>query len=67
MDMKVATTVPDVSDGAADKAQVQSMVARHCRLETIPEPADAADALGLAITYLMTARTEQRLGLETAS
>ncbi len=53
--------------GAADKAQVQSMVARHCRLETIPDPADAADALGLAITYLMTARTEQRLGLETAS
>ncbi len=48
--------------GAADKAQVQAMVARHCHLDEVPRPPDAADALGLAITYLMTARTERRLG-----
>jgi len=29
-------------------------------LREIPQPPDAADALGLAITFLMTARTEQR-------
>jgi crossover junction endodeoxyribonuclease RuvC len=48
--------------GAADKRQVQLMVARHCALEEPPRPPDAADALALAITYLMTARTERRLG-----
>ncbi len=47
--------------GAASKMQVQGMVARLCGLATIPQPADAADALGLAITYFVTARTEQRL------
>ncbi len=47
--------------GAASKAQVQSMVAQLCGLRQIPEPADAADALGLAITYFVTERVEQRL------
>jgi crossover junction endodeoxyribonuclease RuvC len=47
--------------GAADKAQVQAMVARHCRLEEPPTPPDAADALALAIAYLLTTRTEARL------
>lgn len=47
--------------GAASKAQVQSMVARHCRLSSIPEPPDAADALALAITYFMVERVERRL------
>jgi len=46
--------------GAADKKQVQQMVASLCGLREIPQPPDAADALGLAITFLMTARTEQR-------
>jgi crossover junction endodeoxyribonuclease RuvC len=46
--------------GAADKAQVQHMVARLCGLNDIPKPADAADALGLAITYFMTERIERR-------
>ena len=36
--------------GAADKAQVQAMVARLLRLEAMPAP-DAADALALALTY----------------
>ena len=35
--------------GAADKRQVGEMVRRLLRLETAPKPADAADALALAI------------------
>lgn len=37
--------------GAADKAQVGAMVARLLRLDSAPKPADAADALALAITH----------------
>ncbi len=37
--------------GAADKRQVQTMVARILRLETLPQPADAADALALALCH----------------
>lgn len=47
--------------GAADKLQVQGMVARLCGLHAIPQPPDAADALALAITYFTTCRTEHRL------
>jgi len=46
--------------GAASKVQVQGMVARLCGLVEIPQPADAADALALAITYFMLVRMEQR-------
>jgi crossover junction endodeoxyribonuclease RuvC len=37
--------------GAADKKQVQAMVARVLRLAEPPQPADAADALALAICH----------------
>lgn len=37
--------------GAADKRQVQQMVARVLRLDTPPQPADAADALALALCH----------------
>lgn len=47
--------------GAASKKQVQAMVAQLCGLDVIPEPADAADALGLALTHLMNVRTLRRL------
>jgi len=40
--------------GAADKAQVQMMIARILGLTEIPKPADAADALGLAITHIQS-------------
>jgi crossover junction endodeoxyribonuclease RuvC len=50
--------------GAADKVQVQGMVARLCGLVEIPKPADAADALALAITYFMMVRMEQRYPLK---
>jgi len=46
--------------GAAGKLQVQEMVAKLCGLVEIPKPADASDALALAITYFMIVRTEQR-------
>ena len=37
--------------GAADKRQVGAMVARVLRLDAAPSPADAADALAIAITH----------------
>lgn len=37
--------------GAADKRQVQAMVARILRLDEVPKPADAADALALALCH----------------
>lgn len=55
-EVKVAVT----GYGAASKSQVQAMVAHHCRLSEIPEPADAADALALAVTHLMNMRTHRR-------
>jgi crossover junction endodeoxyribonuclease RuvC len=37
--------------GSAEKAQVGAMVARVLRLDAVPRPADAADALALAICH----------------
>ena len=42
-------------DGAANKRQVQEMVARLLNLEDAPKPADAADALAIAICHLCAA------------
>jgi crossover junction endodeoxyribonuclease RuvC len=50
--------------GAASKSQVQGMVARLCGLSDVPKPADAADALALAIAYFMIVRTERRYPLD---
>lgn len=36
-------------DGKADKKQVQDMLVRTLKLTSIPKPADAADALALAV------------------
>ncbi len=41
--------------GAADKGQMQRMVQRILNLEELPKPADAADALGLALHHLAVA------------
>ena len=38
--------------GRANKAQVGAMVTRILRLDAPPKPADAADALALAITHI---------------
>lgn len=37
--------------GSADKKQVQSMIARILRLDAPPQPADAADALAIALCH----------------
>jgi crossover junction endodeoxyribonuclease RuvC len=47
--------------GRADKAQVGLMVARLLRLDSPPKPADAADALALAICHLWRAPAQARL------
>jgi crossover junction endodeoxyribonuclease RuvC len=49
-----------VGYGKAEKSQVQGMVARLLRLEEIPEPEDAADALAIAICDLHTASSLMR-------
>lgn len=46
--------------GAADKAQMQAMVARLCDLDTPPSPPDAADALALAICHLWAGSVRAR-------
>lgn len=49
-----------VGYGRAEKEQVQMMVARLLCLREIPEPADAADALAIAICDLHTQATLSR-------
>ena len=46
-----------VGYGLAQKEQVQYMVTRLLNLECVPEPADAADALAIAICHAHTAQT----------
>ncbi|HEY6490767.1 MAG: crossover junction endodeoxyribonuclease RuvC [Terracidiphilus sp.] len=46
-----------VGYGLAKKEQVQFMVARLLELEQLPQPADAADALAIAICHIHTAQT----------
>lgn len=47
-EVKAAVT----GNGRADKPQVQAMVTRLLHLDEVPRPADAADALALAICHL---------------
>lgn len=47
--------------GRADKAQVGTMVARILRLDAPPSPADAADAVALAICQVWRGGTANRL------
>jgi crossover junction endodeoxyribonuclease RuvC len=47
--------------GTADKAQVTAMVMRILRLTTAPKPADAADALALAICQIWRGAAVARL------
>ncbi len=58
--LKIKSSV--VGYGLADKQQVQFMVARLLGMAEVPEPADAADALAVAICHLHTAQTIQRRG-----
>lgn len=47
--------------GRAGKAQVGAMVTRILRLDAPPRPADAADALALAITHLWRGGAQARI------
>jgi crossover junction endodeoxyribonuclease RuvC len=47
--------------GRAEKAQVGTMVMRLLRLDEPPRPADAADALALAICHIWRTPLQQRL------
>ena len=49
-----------VGYGRAEKHQVQQMVTRLLKLDFVPEPPDAADALAIAICHLHTAATRAR-------
>jgi len=53
--LKIKSSV--VGYGLASKEQVQFMVARLLALDTLPEPADVADALAIAICHIHTAQT----------
>lgn len=55
--------------GRADKAQVGAMVTRILRLDTPPKPADAADALALAICHVWRGAASSRISdaLQTAT
>ncbi|MFF8837810.1 crossover junction endodeoxyribonuclease RuvC [Streptomyces sp. NPDC015130] len=56
-EVKAAVT----GSGRADKAQVGAMVTRLLRLSEPPKPADAADALALAICHIWRAPAQNRL------
>ncbi|MFP3990095.1 crossover junction endodeoxyribonuclease RuvC [Streptomyces sp. E11-3] len=56
-EIKAAVT----GSGRADKAQVGAMVTRLLRLDAPPKPADAADALAIAICHIWRAPALNRL------
>ena len=49
--------------GQADKRQMQVMVRALLSMTEIPEPADAADALAVALCHLQAERARSRFGL----
>jgi crossover junction endodeoxyribonuclease RuvC len=61
-EVKAAVT----GSGQADKAQVSAMVTRLLRLDARPRPADAADALALAICHIWRGGTRDRLAAAAA-
>src|SRR5262245_17533810 len=64
-EVKAAVT----GSGRADKAQVAAMVARLLKLDQRPSPADAADALALAMCHIWRGTAANRIeaGLAKAS
>ncbi|MDH6131133.1 crossover junction endodeoxyribonuclease RuvC [Kitasatospora sp. MAA4] len=52
--------------GRADKAQVTAMVTRLLRLDAPPKPADAADALALAICHIWRGAATDRIAAALA-
>lgn len=62
-EVKAAVT----GSGRADKAQVGTMTARILRLSEVPRPADAADALALAVCHLWRGAATDRLANAVAA
>lgn len=62
-EVKAAVT----GSGRADKDQVGAMVTRILRLQVAPKPADAADALALAICHLWRGAAAGRLSAAAAT
>jgi crossover junction endodeoxyribonuclease RuvC len=62
-EVKAAVT----GNGRADKDQVGAMVTRLLRLTETPRPADASDALALAICHLWRGAAQRRLTLASAA
>jgi crossover junction endodeoxyribonuclease RuvC len=62
-EVKAAVT----GSGRADKAQVGAMVARLLRLPEVPRPADAADALALAVCAVWRTPAQARLAAAVAA
>ncbi len=62
-EVKAAVT----GSGRADKTQVAKMVSRLLRLDVPPSPADAADALALAICHVWRAPAHNRLAAAQAA
>ncbi len=56
-EVKAAVT----GNGRADKVQVTAMITRILRLETPPRPADAADALALAVCHVWRGGAQDRI------
>lgn len=54
-------------NGRADKTQVGAMVTRILRLDAAPRPADAADALALAITHIWRGGAQARIDAALAA
>lgn len=65
--LAVATYTPSevkaavTGSGQADKKQITTMVTRLLRLDSPPRPADAADALALAICHVWRGGNKQRI------
>jgi crossover junction endodeoxyribonuclease RuvC len=62
-EVKAAVT----GSGQADKAQVTAMVTRLLRLDAPPRPADAADALALAICHVWRGGTRAKIAAAAAA
>lgn len=53
--------------GGADKAQVQKMVKQRLKLNTIPKPADAADAAAIALCHIASSPLAMRVAQAVAA